>query len=152
MLLTILPTTAASRSTPTLQEWYRYVKVVADKYNLDPNLCAALAAGESGLGNQEVRFCWVGNGKYLGPFNLCRGVVKRYGVTDWKSCTEIGIMLLSHKLKKYGSLWNALRHYNTDDKGKKFDNYVNNIRRLQRRYKQRKVFVEMKNYALRMGR
>ena len=123
-----------------MQEWYAHVKVTAKKYNLDPNLCAALAAGESGKGNQEVRFCWVGGGKYLGPYNLYHGTVKKYNVTDWKSCTEVGVMLLSNKLKRYGSLWNALRHYNTDDKGKKFESYVNNIRRLQRQYEKRRIF------------
>lgn len=123
-----------------MQEWYQYVKVCAEEQHLDPNLCAALAAGESGIGGQEVRFEWVGYGKYYGPYNLCRDVVKRYGVTDWKSCTKVGIMLLAHKLEKYGSLWNALRHYNTDDKGRTFENYVNNIRRLQHQYKTRKIF------------
>ena len=61
-------------------------------------------------------------------------------------------MTLAHKIRKYGSLRSALRHYNTDDKGKKFEGYVNNIRRLQRQYKKRMVFVEMRNYALRMVR
>lgn len=123
-----------------MQEWYQHVKEVAKEFNLDPNLCAALAAGESGIGGKEVRFCWVGGGKYLGPYNLHRDVVKKYGVTDWKSCTKVGIMLLSNKLKKYGSLWSALRHYNTGDQGKEFEKYVNNIKRLRAWYKKRKVF------------
>ena len=134
-----------------MREWYAHVKVTAKKYNLDPNLCAALAAGESGIGNKEVRFSWVGYGKYLGPYNLHYSVVERYKVTDWKSCTEVGIMLLSNKLNKYRSLRNALRHYNTDDKGKKFDDYVGNIKRLQKQYKKRGVFIdEPRNYSLKM--
>jgi hypothetical protein len=123
-----------------MQEWYAHVKQVAKEYNLDPNLCAALAAGESGIGGKEVRFCWVGGGKYYAPYNLHFDVVRRYGVTDWKSCTRVGIMLLANKLKKYGSLWAALRHYNTGDKGKKFDDYVRNIENLRDRYKKRKIF------------
>lgn len=123
-----------------MQEWYQLVKVCAKEFNLDPNLCAALAAGESGIGGQEVRFCWVSHGKYLAPYNLHKSVVKRYGVTDWKSCTKVGIMLLANKLEKYGSLWAALRHYNTDDGPREFEGYYNNIKRLKRWYEKRRVF------------
>jgi soluble lytic murein transglycosylase-like protein len=140
-------------SKPTnIREWYQYVKVTAKKYNIDPNLCAALAAGESGKGNQEVRFCWVANGKYHGPYNLHRSFLKEWDITDWRVNTEVGIRTLANKIRKYGGLRNALRHYNTDDKGKKFDGYINNIRRLQRQYKKRMVFVELRNYALRMAK
>ena len=123
-----------------MQEWYQCVKENADKNNLDPNLCAALAAGESGIGRKEIRCCWLGYGQYHGPYNLCRGAFKYGDITDWRENTRIGIMLLANKLKKYGSLHAALRHYNTGDKGKKFESYVNNIKRLQRQYKERGIF------------
>jgi soluble lytic murein transglycosylase-like protein len=159
LLLTLLPTVsnASPLTRPTMNQWYAYVKVVAKKYNLDPNLCAALAAGESGIKNQEVRFCWVGksrkypDGLYHGPYNLHRCFLDRWDITDWRVNTEVGIRTLAHRLKEYnGNLRSALRHYNTDDKGKKFDGYVANIKRLQRQYKKRRVFVdELRNYALR---
>jgi hypothetical protein len=141
-LLTLQPILAnASQSTrPTMCEWYQHVKVTAKKYNLDPNLCAALAAGESGIGKQEVRFCWVSKGKYRAPYNLCRGAFKYGDITNWKINTDIGIMLLANKLEKYKTLHAALKKYNTGDKGKKFDNYVKNIKRLTKSYKDRKIF------------
>jgi soluble lytic murein transglycosylase-like protein len=133
-----------------MQEWYAYVKVTAEEFKLDPNLCAALAAGESGKGKEEVRFCWVGGGKYHGPYNLARCFLKYGNITDWKVNTRLGIATLAHKLKKYGSLWNALRHYNTGDGPAQFERYYRNIERLRQRYKERKVFEEPRNFALRM--
>ncbi len=131
-----------------MQEWYAYVKHCAKMYNLDPNLCAALAAGESGYEEEEVRFGWVGGGKYYAPYNICRSGVRKYHITDWKSCTEVGIMLLARKLRKAnGNLHVALRTYNTGDKGKDYDRYVSNIRKLCRQYKKRGVFEEPNFYA-----
>lgn len=136
-----------------MNQWYAHVKVMAKKYNLDPNLCAALAAGESGYKGEEVRFCWVGGGRWHGPYNLARCFFRYGDITDWRVNTELGIAALARKLEKYGTLWNALRHYNTGDKGKKFKSYVNNIKRLQRQYEKRGVFVEPpKNYSLKMTR
>jgi len=150
LLLIFNPFTAdASPSTrPTLQEWYAYVRMVAGKYNLDPNLCAALAAGESGLGNQEVRFCWVGGGKYHGPYNLARCFLSQWDITDWKVNTEVGIATLYNKLKKYGSLWQALRNYNTGDSPAQFEKFYNNILRLWRQYKERKIFDDLPKVAV----
>ena len=126
-----------------MQEWYSHVKITAKKYNLDPNLCAALAAGESGKGKKEVRFGPVCNGKYYAPYNIHRSALKKWNIADWKINTEVGIMLLSRKLKKAdGNLWKALRTYNTGDRGKKYNNYIKNIKRLQSMYKKRKVFDE----------
>jgi hypothetical protein len=158
LLLILQPISAFGQSQePTLQKWYQYVKLMADKYDLDPNLCAALAAGESGKGKKEVRFCWVGKtkkypeGRYHGPYNLWRGALKKYDITDWRVNTEVGIRRLASLLKSHGgNLHAALRHYNTDDKGKKYDRYVANIRRLQRQYKSRMVFVDFRDYALAM--
>lgn len=135
-----------------MQEWYAYVKVCAKKHKLPPSLCAALAAGESGYGEEEVRFGWVGGGKYYAPYNICRSGVRKYNITDWKSCTEVGIMLLANKLKDAnGNLHAALRTYNTGDKGKDYDRYVNNIRKLRKQYEKRKVFEdEPRNLALKI--
>jgi soluble lytic murein transglycosylase-like protein len=134
-----------------MQEWYAYVKLMANKYELDPNLCAALAAGESGKGNQEVRFCWVAGGKYHGPYNLWRGALKKYDITDWRVNTEVGIRRLANLLKSHGmNLHAALKHYNTDDKGRKYDRYVANIKRLQKQYKKRMVFIDFTDYAMGM--
>ena len=131
-----------------MQEWYAYVKQMAKKYNLDPNLCAALAAGESGLGKEEVRFCWVCNGKYHAPYNLHEDFLKKWDITDWRVNTEVGIMTLAHKIKKFGSLWGALRHYNTGDSPKDFERYYNNILRLQYRYKKRGIFDDHRFLAM----
>ena len=125
-----------------MQEWYTYVKVTAKKYNLDPNLCAALAAGESGKGKEEVRFCWVARGKYHAPYNLYRGALRRWDITDWKVNTEVGIMTLANKIRKYGSLRAALRKYNTGDGPAQFNRYVKNIKRIEQQYKDRKIFAE----------
>ena len=124
-----------------MQEWHSYVKVIAKKYKLDPNLCAALAAGESGKGKKEVRFGPVCNGKYYAPYNIHESALKKWNITNWKVNTEVGIMLLSNKLKRAnGNLWIALRTYNTGDKGKKYNSYINNIKRLQNLYKERGIF------------
>ena len=153
LLLTLQPILAhASHSTrPTnIQEWYDHVKVTAKMYNLDPNLCAALAAGESGKGKEEVRFCWVGRGKWHAPYNLHRGALKYGDITNWKINTEMGILTLYNKLIKYGSLWNALRHYNTGDGPTQFKRYYYNIERLRKGYKDRKVFDEHRYIALKI--
>ena len=126
-----------------MQEWYAHVKVTAKKYGLDPNLCAALAAGESGYKGEEVRFGWVGGGKYCGPYNLARCFLDRWDITDWKVNTEVGIMTLHNKLKKYGTLWNALRHYNTGDSPAQFERFFRNIEKLRRQYKERKIFDDL---------
>jgi hypothetical protein len=132
-----------------MQEWYAYVQQMAKKYKLDPNLCAALAAGESGKGGQEVRFCWVGHGKYHAPYNLYRGFLKKWDITDWRVNTEVGIMTLAHKIEKYGSLRAALRKYNTGDGSAQFNKYFKNILRLKQQYKDRKVFEDRPAYARR---
>jgi len=109
---------------------------------MDPNLCAALAAGESGKGKEEVRFGPVCRGKYYAPYNIHRSALSKWNIANWQVNTEVGIMLLAEKLKRSGgNLHSALRTYNTDDKGKKFDNYINNIRRLRKGYEKRGVFV-----------
>lgn len=133
-----------------MQEWYAYVQQMAKKYNLDPNLCAALAAGESGKGKEEVRFCWVGYGKYHGPYNLARCFFKYGDITDWRKNTELGIMALASKLEKWGSLRAALRHYNTGDGPTQFNKYFKNILRLEQQYKDRKVFEEQPVLARRV--
>ena len=126
---------------------------MAKKYNVDPNLCAALAAGESGKGKEEVRFGPVCKGKYYAPYNIYYGSLKKWNIADWKVNTEVGIMLLSNKLKRNNNnLHAALRTYNTDDKGKKFDNYVKNIRRLQQKYKDRKVFEKGENEPIKISK
>jgi len=141
LLLILQPIPAnASQAPPTMREWYAYVKQTAEEFHLDPNLCAALAAGESGKEGQEVRFCWVGGGKYHGPYNLARCFLKQWDITDWKINTRVGIMTLAKKIKKYGSLWGALRHYNTGDAPAQFARYARNIEKLQRSYKERGVF------------
>ena len=145
LLFTIQPIFAiASPSTrPTnMQEWYTHVKITAKKYDLNPNLCAALAAGESGKGKEEVRFCWVGYGKYHAPYNLHRGVLKKWDITDWKVNTEVGILTLRSKIDRYGSLRAALRRYNTGDGPAAFNRYYNNILRLKHKYEQRKIFED----------
>ena len=149
LFLTLQPISAMPAQQPTMRQWYAHVKVMASKYNLDPNLCAALAAGDSGIGNQEVRFCWVGYGKYHGPYNLHRCFLKKWDITDWRINTEVGIRRLAELMKSHnGNLHSALHHYNTDDKGRRYDRYIANIRRLQKQYKKRGVFKEMRNYAL----
>ena len=116
---------------------------------MDPNLCAALAAGESGYKGEEVRFCWVGGGKYHGPYNLARCFLDKWDITDWKVNTKVGIMTLHNKLIKYGNLHDALRHYNTGDSPAQFERFYNNIKKLKRRYEERKIFYdEPRNFAL----
>lgn len=151
MLLTIQPILAhaspvITTTRPTMQEWYTYVKQTAKEYNLDPNLCAALAKGESGTKEEEVRFCWVSNGKYHGPYNLARCFLKQWDITDWKVNTRVGIMTLAHKIKKYGSLRAALRKYNTGDSPAQFNSYFNNILKLQGQYEARKIFAAKLTY------
>lgn len=131
-----------------MQEWYAHVKVMAKKYNLDPNLCAALAAGESGLGKEEVRFGWVGGGKYCGPYNLARCFLDRWDITDWRVNTEVGIMTLRKKLNEWGNLHDALRHYNTGDSPAQFERFYNNIKRLWRQYEKRGIFEDRPTLAL----
>jgi len=149
LLITIQPMLAhASQivTTPTMQEWYQHVKLTAKKYKLDPNLCAALAAGESGIGNQIVRFGPVCDGKFYAPYNIYRGALKKWDIADWRVNTEVGIMLLANKLEDHNNnLRAALRTYNTGDKGKKFDAYVNNIKRLQKWFKEKKTFEDPPN-------
>jgi hypothetical protein len=130
-----------------MQEWYAYVKVVAKKYKLDPSLCAALAAGESGYKGEEVRFCWVGGGKYHGPYNLARCFLKKWDITDWKVNTEVGIMTLRNKLDEWGNLHDALRHYNTGDSPAQFEKFYNNIKRLWRQYEKRGIFEDRPTLA-----
>jgi len=129
-----------------MQEWYAFVKETAKEYKIDPNLCAALAAGESGYGDQEVRFGPVCDGKYYAPYNLHYSAFKKWNIANWKVNTKVGIWRLSELLKSHnGNLHAALQHYNTDDKGEKYDGYVANIKKLQRQYKKRRVFAEPSN-------
>jgi hypothetical protein len=124
---------------------------MAIRYGMDPNLCAALAAGESGKGKEEVRFCWVGGGRWHGPYNLARCFLDRWDITDWRVNTEVGIMTLSNKIKKHGSLRAALRKYNTGDGPAQFERYVRHIEQLRKQYKARRIFDdEPKNFALKM--
>lgn len=156
LLLTLSPTAAnASPSTrPTnMREWYDHVKVIAKKYNLDPYLCLALAAGESGKGKEEVRFCWVGGGRWHGPYNIARCFSKKWDIADWKVNTEVGIMTLHNKLKEHGTLWKALRHYNTGDGPAQFNRFFYNILRLKHKYEERRIYEPvLRNHALKMTR
>ena len=153
LLMLILQPTAANASPstrPTMREWYAHVKVVAEKYGMDPYLCLALAAGESGKGKEEVRFCWVGGGRFHGPYNIHRGALNRWDITNWRVNTEVGIMSLANHLREQGSLRGALRKYNTGDSPSQFDRFYRNILRLKRLYENRMVFFEPTNLALKM--
>ena len=155
MLLTLQPVLAnASPSTrPTnMQEWYDHVRVIAEKYGMDPYLCLALAEAESSGKGERVRFGKMGK-TYYGPFGIHKCFLNKWDIDDWKVNTEVGIRALSNHIHKQRSLEGALRKYNTGDGPAQFHRYIQRIKQLRRKWQSEKIFYsEPRNYALRMAK
>jgi soluble lytic murein transglycosylase-like protein len=120
--------------------WIHYVRIMADRYKVDPYVCLALAKVESSNPRTGEEFRFGKTGMYYMPYGVHQRYMDRWNVSDPYVNTEVGIRALSIHLSKTGSLYKALGRYNTGDKGSKFERYYKGIKNLAARYKKDKVF------------
>lgn len=108
-----------------MQDFFVLVHAYSSAYGVDPHLALALAEAESSLGKQRFRFGRHGN--YLLPFGIFVGCkVPRADTLGGN--TEAGVKALARHLRKAkGNLYEALKKYNTGDKGAKYDRYYHRV-------------------------
>ena len=120
-----------------MADWLTLVKAYSLAYKVDPNLTYALARIEGNDKHGRLRFGL--HGRYYLPF----GIEKHCNVPRaWTpgGNAEGGIKAIARHLRRYGDLKTALRHYNTGDKGRKFDRYYQDIVALRNQHEREGVF------------
>lgn len=90
---------------------------------IEPEIVAAVAVVESSTKHEPIRFGPLGKkGRFIGPMGLHRDFRKQWDIDDPVINTRVGAWTLVKKIRKYGSLIEALKKYNeayTVDYGKK---------------------------------
>jgi len=125
---------------------------MAEKYDVDKNLCLALAETESSGKGERIRFGQISK-TYYGPFGIHKCFLKKWNIVDWKVNTEVGIRALSgHLYRANGNLHNALKKYNTGDKGEKYNKYVRRIKNLKKQYEKENVFKKGDNEPIKISK
>ena len=113
------------------------VKAYSLAYHMDPYLMAALAETEGSGHGQRFRFGRVG--RYWLPFGIYHGWKVPRADTPGGNA-EAGIKAMARHLRKYGSLRVALAHYNTGDKGERFERYYKRVLYLARQNRDAWIF------------
>jgi hypothetical protein len=97
LLLILLPSPAYSQPERVTAPgwWIIWVRIVSEKYGVDPCFALAVAETESSCRGIQFRFGKMGRSRYYGPFGIHQCFLKKWAIDDPVLNTVIGIRALA---------------------------------------------------------